>query len=123
MEELQRDSLRVSSQCLYPSSSSNRLKLPTRYVSYKGEKKGMKPVRCLLGYHKFSEWVEVGSHLERECLCPRCGEVEAKYPDPLIGIAKIASALIWKYYMWNTEARKIVYYGSDAPPDKEVDWK
>ena len=30
LEELQHDSLRVSSQCLYPSSINNRLKLPPR---------------------------------------------------------------------------------------------
>ena len=81
----------------------------------------MKSIRCLLGYHKFSEWIEVESHLERECSRTSCGEVEAKYPDPLTSIAKIASTIIWKYYMFNTSARKIMY--PDSPPDKEVDWK
>ena len=80
----------------------------------------MKPIRCLLGYHRFSEWTEVENHLERKC---RCGKVEAKYPDPLTSIAKIASGLIWKYYMWNTSARKIVYSRPDIPPDNEVDWR
>ena len=42
----------------------------------------MKDIRCMFGCHKFSEWIEVGRHLEREC--PRCGEVEAKYPDPIL---------------------------------------
>jgi len=81
----------------------------------------MKPIRCLLGYHKFSEWAEVENHLERECLCPGCGEVEVKYPDPLTSIAKIASGLIWKYYMFNTSARRIMY--PDSPPEKEHDWR
>lgn len=67
----------------------------------------MRPFRCLLGHHNFSEWIEVENHLERECL--GCGKMEVKYPDPLIGIAKIASGLIWKYYELNTFARKIVY--------------
>lgn len=82
----------------------------------------MKSIKCLLGYHKFSEWIEVGNHLERECL--RCGKVEAKYPDPLTSIAKIASGLIWKYYMFNYSARKIVYPDRQAfPPDKKDNWK
>ena len=72
----------------------------------------MRPIRCLLGFHKFSEWIEVENHLERECLRSSCGEVEVKYPDPLTSIARIASSLIWKYYMWNTSPKTLV------PPNK-----
>lgn len=60
----------------------------------------MKNLRCLLGRHKFSEWIEVENHIERECL--RCPKVEAKYPDPIVMLANIASDLIWKYYMSKT---------------------
>ena len=77
----------------------------------------MKPIKCLLGYHKFSEWIEVENHLEQECL--RCGKMEAKYPDPLTSIAKIASSLIWKFYEFNTSARKIVYNNKYRDDDKQ----
>jgi len=46
----------------------------------------------MFGRHKFTEWIEVGSHLEREC--PRCGEVEAKYPDPIVMLAGLLSK-VW----------------------------
>lgn len=70
----------------------------------------MKDFRCLLGRHKFSDWVEVGTHLERECF--RCGNVEAKYPDPAVMVARLAADLIWKYYMWK-----------NPPPDLPIHWK
>jgi len=76
----------------------------------------MKDIRCILGRHKFSEWIEVGNHLERECL--RCGVVDAKYPDPLTSIAKIVAGLIWKFYEFDTSARKIVYNNRYRDDDK-----
>ena len=70
----------------------------------------MKSLRCLLGRHRFSEWIEVGSHLERECM--RCPLVEAKYPDPIVMLANAASHFLWKYYMWNTSPKTLI------PPSK-----
>ena len=70
----------------------------------------MRSLRCLLGFHRFSEWIEVGRHLERECL--RCPLVEAKYPDPIVMLTNIASDLLWKYYMWNTAPKTLI------PPSK-----
>lgn len=61
----------------------------------------MKDIRCMLGRHKFSEWIEVGNHLERECL--RCTEVEAKYPELLTSIAN----LFFKYYVWKNTIKKL----------------
>ena len=72
----------------------------------------MKDIRCLLGHHKFSEWVEVDNHLERECL--RCPKVEAKYPPPEVLIAKIAADFLWKYYMLKTPPMMFI------PPNKGV---
>ena len=72
----------------------------------------MKDLRCLLGCHKFSEWIEVERHLEREC--PRCGKVEAKYPPIEVLLAKIASDFLWKYYMWQTQPKTLI------PPNKGV---
>ena len=58
----------------------------------------MKDIRCLLGKHKFGDWVEVGCHLERRCE-RGCGKVEAKYPDPLAVLVKLGLNLIWyRYY-------------------------
>lgn len=76
----------------------------------------MKDIRCLLGRHRFSEWVEVGNHLERACL--RCGCVEAKYPDPIVMLATVAADLFWKYYVWHKAPKffvppKGVYKPSD----------
>lgn len=70
----------------------------------------MKDIRCLLGRHKFSEWIEVENHLERECL--RCEKVEAKYPPLVSLLAKIATDLIWKYYLWETQPKIFI------PPNK-----
>ena len=63
----------------------------------------MKDIRCMLGRHKFSEWIEVGKHLERECL--RCTKVEAKYPDFLTSIAD----LILRYHIWKNTPRNFIY--------------
>ncbi len=70
----------------------------------------MNSLRCLLGRHRFSEWLEVGCHLERECL--RCGHAEAKYPDPVVMLARVASDFIWKYYMWQVAPKTLL------PPSK-----
>lgn len=76
----------------------------------------MRDFRCLLGRHKFSDWVEVGCHLERECL--RCGKVEAKYPDPAVMVVRLATDLIWKYYMWKNPPCL-----RQTPPDLPIHWK
>ena len=54
----------------------------------------MKDIRCILGRHRLSEWVEVGMHLERECL--RCPKVEAMYPPRIVMLAEVASKVLWK---------------------------
>ncbi len=54
----------------------------------------MKDIRCLFGRHKFTDWFEVGNHLEREC--PRCGKAEAKYPNPIVMLASLASKVLLK---------------------------
>ena len=58
----------------------------------------MKDIRCMFGKHRFSDWVEVDSHLERKCL--RCPEIEAKYPDPLSTFFKVMGTILWKYHIW-----------------------
>ncbi len=70
----------------------------------------MRSLRCLLGRHRFTEWITVDKHLERECL--RCCEVEVKYPDPVVMLAEIATDLLWKYYLWNTSPKVLI------PPSK-----
>ena len=65
----------------------------------------MKDIRCILGRHKFSEWIEVENHLERECL--RCPHVEVKYPELSTVLASIAVDLFWKYYVWKNPTPKI----------------
>lgn len=59
----------------------------------------MKSFRCLIGRHVWGDWVEVRSHLEREC--GRCPKVEVKYPDPLSTLIKIGGELLWRYYVWH----------------------
>ena len=66
----------------------------------------MKDIRCMLGRHKFSEWIEVGNHLERECL--RCPQVEAKYPELSTVLAGLAADMLWKYYVKKNPTPKIV---------------
>ena len=58
----------------------------------------MKDIRCLLGRHKFGDWIEVRCHLERSC--ERCDKVEAKYPDPLVMLMKLGLEFLWyqKYH-------------------------
>jgi len=46
----------------------------------------MKPLRCLLGKHRFGGWVEVGWHLERKCL--ECGYAQARFPSAEVMFAK-----------------------------------
>ena len=63
----------------------------------------MKDIRCFLGYHRFSGWIEVENHLERECL-RGCGKVQAKYPPPLppsIILLEAWLELVWKLYLYN----------------------
>jgi len=59
----------------------------------------MKDIRCLLGKHKFGDWVEVGCHLERRCE-RGCGKAETKYPDPLVMLMKLGLEFLWyqKYH-------------------------
>jgi len=56
----------------------------------------MKDLRCIFGKHKFSEWIEVENHLEKECF--RCAEVETKFPDVLTVLINVASRILLKYY-------------------------
>ena len=58
----------------------------------------MKDIRCLLGRHRFSDWVEVENHLERRC--QRCPHVEVKYPDPLSVLIKLGVELGWSYFYY-----------------------
>jgi len=60
----------------------------------------------LFDHHRFSEWIEVENHLERECL--RCGKVQVKYPPlppPSIILLEAGLELGWKLYLYN-EYRK-----------------
>jgi len=55
----------------------------------------MKSLRCLLGFHKDSDWVPVRYHLEREC--PRCGRVDVRYPPMEVMLAHVAVELFMRY--------------------------
>ena len=54
-------------------------------------------------FHKWSEWREVKSHLERECL--KCGKVKARYPDPFSVLLLCVRDVILKHIEMKYEKR------------------
>lgn len=55
----------------------------------------MKKIICILRGHRWSEWEEIGHHLEKECL--RCGEIRAKFPHWSVIVAELTRDLLLKY--------------------------
>ena len=55
----------------------------------------MKSLRCLLGRHRYSDWVTVRYHLERECL--RCGREQVRFPPMEVMVAQVAVDLFIRF--------------------------
>ena len=72
----------------------------------------MKNIRCMFGRHKFTDWIKVGTYLEREC--HRCGKVEAKYPTPIVMMID----LIGKIWLRQLD----IQHPHARPAFKEVNW-
>ena len=70
----------------------------------------------MFGRHKFTDWFEVGNHLEREC--PRCGKAESKYPDPIVMLANLASK-IWLRHQEIKHTYPLVFHEPAWAPKEE----